>query len=231
VATLAIIPARGGSKRLPRKNVRPFRGRPVLAWSIDAARSAGCFDEIMVSTDDDEIATVARAHGAVVPFARSARTSDDHAILLDVIAEVVDAYAAEGRVFDEVCCILATAPFLRPDDLRTGLERLRAGALDSVFPVVRFSFPIWRALAVEDGRARMFWPEHRSSRSQDLPPAFHDAGQFYWLNPVACRAKGGLFTDRSGVLELPPERVQDIDTEDDWRLAELKHRLLEEHDT
>jgi N-acylneuraminate cytidylyltransferase len=228
VATLALIPARGGSKRLPRKNMRPFRGRPMLSYSIDAARAAGVFDEIMVSTDDTEIAEISRQHGATVPFFRSARTADDHAILLDVIAEVVDAYASAGRVFDEVCCILATAPFLRPADLTAGLERLRAEDLDSVFPVVRFDFPIWRAVAVEAGRARMFWPENMAKRSQDLPVAHHDAGQFYWLHPSICRAKGGLFTDRSGVIELPAERVQDIDTEDDWRLAELKHRLLEE---
>jgi len=200
----------------------------MLSYALDAARAVGCFDEIMVSTDDTEIAEIARQCGATVPFLRSARTADDHAILLDVIAEVVDAYAAEGRVFDEVCCLLATAPFLRPADLAAGLERLRAEDLDSVFPVVRFDFPIWRAVAIEAGRARMFWPENMAKRSQDLPPAYHDAGQFYWVRPAACRAKGGLFTDRSGALELPAERVQDIDTEEDWRLAELKHRILEE---
>ena len=226
--TLALIPARGGSKRLPRKNVRPFLGRPVLTYAIEAARMAGCFDEVMVSTDDAEVAGIARAAGAAVPFPRSARTSDDHATLADVVIEVLATYAARGERFDLCCCLLPTAPFVTAERLREGLARLEASSVDAVFPVVRFSYPIQRALRMDGERVAMMWPEHAATRSQDLEPAYHDAGQFYWLRTEAVIAERRVFCARSAPIVLDELEVQDIDTETDWKLAELKFRLRNE---
>lgn len=224
--TVAIITARGGSKRIPRKNVRDFLGHPVIKYSIDAAMAAGCFDEIMVSTDDRGIAAVAERCGAKVPFMRSEAASDDFATTADVIDEVISKYAKQAKVFKYACCIYPAAPFISPGTLRKGFEILQASGADSVVPVVRFSFPIQRAFKMESGKVSMIWPENRDKRSQDLMPAYHDAGQFYWLKVESFLGKKALFTENTLGLEIPGAEAQDIDNEEDWKVAEFKYRIL-----
>lgn len=220
---LAVIPARGGSKRLPGKNIRDFAGKPMLAWSVEAALQSGLFDTVIVSTDSEEIAEVARTAGASVPFLRSARTADDHAIILDVMAEVVERYEAEGHRFDRLCCILATAPLLRAATLKFGADLMDGGEFDTVFPVVAFDYPIQRALRRDEaGRTAMRQPEHYASRSQDLEPAYHDAAQFYWMTREVCVTRQSIFAGRAGSFVIDAMQAQDIDTLTDWRLAELK---------
>ncbi len=227
--SLAIITARGGSKRIPRKNLRPFCGTPIIGYSIRAARAAGCFDEVMVSTDDAEIAEVARGFGAIVPFFRSAQTSDDHATTADVLVEVLTEYAHRGRQFDMACCIYPTAPFVTAEVLNDGQRRLLSDpALDSVVPVVRFGYPIQRALKIEDGRLAMIWPENLSVRSQDLMPAYHDVGQFYWFRVEPFLRHRCLFAPNTAPIVVPEWSVQDIDNEDDWILAETKYQVLQD---
>ncbi len=230
---LAIIPARGGSKRIPRKNVKPFLGKPMLAYSVETALESGLFDEVMVSTDDPEIAETAERYGAKVPFVRSAATADDHAALSDVIAEVLDEYEKRGERFDAFCCLLATAPLLRGERLEEAWRLMTRWDYDSVFPVVRFGYPVQRCLRIaageeEEGRVSMVWPEYARSRSQDLEPRYHDSGQFYWMRTDRFRRQGTLFAARSGAIVLPETEVQDIDTPEDWAMAELKYRLLRE---
>lgn len=223
---LAVIPARGGSKRLPGKNIRDFAGKPMLAWSVEAAHESGLFDTVMVSTDSEEIAEVARAAGASVPFLRSAETADDHAIILDVMAEVVARYEADGQRFDRLCCILATAPLLRASRLRHAAELMDREGFDTVFPVVAFGYPIQRALRRDAaGRTAMRQPEHYATRSQDLEPAFHDAAQFYWMTREVCVTRQSIFAGRAGSFVIDETEAQDIDTLTDWRLAELKMQL------
>lgn len=225
--TLAVIPARGGSKRIPGKNLKVFEGKPILHWAIAKADEAGVFDALMVSTDDAEIAASARAAGAEVPFLRSAETADDHATLLDVLSEVVEAYGRMGQSFDAVCCILPTAVLMTAGRLREGCAMFATGQYDSVFPVVRFPAPIQRALRRDEaGLISMFQPEHYRSRSQDLEPAYHDAGQFYWMSSEACLERRSTFEGQAGGLVIDETEAQDIDTETDWRIAELKHRLM-----
>lgn len=220
---LGIIPARGGSKRIPRKNIRPFVGRPILAYSIEAALQSGLFSEVMVSTDDEEIAETALRYGATVPFLRSPENANDYAPTLAVIQEVLEQY--EPRRFDLGCCIYATAPLIQPAQLRDGLQLLQQNDYDVVFPVVAFSYPVWRALNRNpDGKTQMQWPQYQMSRSQDLSPLYHDAGQWYWFNPQ--RLSTGLFTPNTGTIVLSEDQVQDIDTPTDWRLAEMKYHLL-----
>ena len=228
MSAIAIIPARGGSTRIPRKNMRPFLGRPIISYSIAAALDSGIFDEVMVSTDDEEIAAIARECGAEVPFLRSAATSGDHATTADVLIEVLDEYDQRGRSFEHACCIYPTAPFVTAERLRDALERLREKGVDSVIPVARFAFPIWRSFEMDGERLRYRWPEHALSRSQDLPPSFHDAGQFYAFGVAAFRASGTLVGPTTIGIEVPESQVQDIDREEDWLLAELKHRLMTE---
>lgn len=226
MSVLAVIPARGGSKRIPRKNIRAFAGRPILAWPIAAARDSGLFDTVMVSTEDTAIADAARAAGAEVPFLRSPATADDHSTLLDVLAEVVATYRDRGQSFDTVCCLLATAALVTPEGLNHGHDLFRSGDFDSVFPVVRFGSPIQRALRRDAaGHTAMLAPEHYASRSQDLEPAYHDAGQFYWMSAADCLAKTPTFSGRAGSFEVDETEVQDIDTPTDWRLAELKFAM------
>ena len=220
---LAIIPARGGSKRIPRKNVRPFMGKPIMAYSIEAALKSGLFDEVMVSTDDEEIIGIARQYGTRVPFVRTEATANDHATLADVIREVMERYEEEGKVFDNVCCILATAPLISPEDIRSSYDRLVSSDFVTVYPVVAFSYPILRALQMDEtGFMDMRWPEYAKTRSQDLETMYHDSGTFYWHKVAPWRAgiqrRGGIVVDES--------RVQDIDTETDWKLAEMKFRML-----
>jgi len=225
---LVVIPARGGSKRIPRKNIRPFRGRPMIAWSIEAARAAGCFDRILVSTDDEQIAAVARSHGAEVPFLRPAHLADDHATTQAVVMHAVQWCEQQGLAAQAVCCLYATAPFVQPADLAAGAQLLQqAPASSFVFTVTSFPFPIQRAIRIDAaGRSAMFQPEHFNTRSQDLEEAFHDAGQFYWARPQAWESSQIIFDDGLPII-LPRCRVQDIDTEEDWIQAELMHQLME----
>ncbi|OWY14203.1 pseudaminic acid cytidylyltransferase [Thioclava sp. JM3] len=219
---LAVIPARGGSKRIPRKNIRPFGGRPMIAWSIGAARTSGLFDRIIVSTDDREIAETARALGAEVPFFRPANLSGDYTGTVPVIAHAVDWQNTQGEPAEEVCCIYATAPFIEVDDLRRGLVILQESGADFAFSVTRYAAPIQRALRVRlDNRVEMFDARQFNTRSQDLEEAWHDAGQFYWGRAEAWLSGKPLFGPHAAPVVLPRHRVQDIDTLEDWDRAEL----------
>jgi pseudaminic acid cytidylyltransferase len=219
---IAVIPARGGSKRIPGKNIKPFRGKPMIAWSIEAARDSGLFEHIIVSTDDAEIAAVARHHGAEVPFMRPAELSDDHAGTTEVVAHATRWCREQGWTVSAVCCIYATAPFLDPGDVRRALEALEAGSWNYVFSATEFAAPIFRAFRkLPEQGVEMFFPDHFATRSQDLPSALHDAAQFYWGRPDAWLGKERLFDRHSTVLVIPRWRVQDLDTEDDWSRAEI----------
>jgi pseudaminic acid cytidylyltransferase len=224
--SVAIITARGGSKRIPRKNIRDFLGKPIIAYSISAALEAGCFDEIMVSTDDEEIAEVAKKYGAVVPFFRSAERSDDFATTTDVLLEVLTSYGEIGKFFELACCLYPTAPFVTAEKLRTGYTTLLEHDASSAFPVVRFGYPIQRALKIENDFLHMIWPENISARSQDLMPAYHDTGQFYWFNVKRFLESKQLFSSRTVPIIVSESEVQDIDTEEDWKIAEMKYRIL-----
>lgn len=224
---IAIIPARGGSKRIPRKNIKEFLGKPIIAYSIQAAKNSNLFDEVMVSTDDSEIADIARALGANVPFFRSKKNSDDFATTIDVISEVINEYNSFNRRFDFGCCIYPTAPFVTSDRLKEGLELLEKNNFSTVLPVVAFSYPIFRGLKKDDlNRVSMIWPEYLHTRSQDLGPAYHDAGQWYWFDTNRISQEKSLFTDNTGSIVLPESEVQDIDTLTDWHLAELKYKVI-----
>ena len=222
---LAIITARGGSKRIPRKNIKEFCGKPIICYSIEAALEAGVFEEIMVSTEDEEIARTAEKAGAVVPFFRSAHTAGDYASTDDVIMEVLKTYEERGRSFDAFCCIYPTAPFLSAQRLKNAMELISRA--DGVTPVVPFSYPPQRGLIQDEkGYVRWQFPEYASARSQDLPPIFHDCGQFYACRTDAFFAEGTTDVKRLLPLVLTEMEVQDIDTVQDWTLAEMKYRLL-----
>lgn len=224
---VAVIPARGGSKRIPRKNIKPFCGKPMIAWSIAAALKSGSFDRVLVSTDDAEIAEVARAWGAEVPFLRPSALADDHTGTTAVIAHAIDWLAQQGTAPLQVCCIYATAPFIAAEDLRTGLAVLEQGGWDYVFAATSYAFPIQRAIELnESGRVRMFDERQFDVRSQDLAPAYHDAGQFYWGRAEAWRAKRRMFGADASVVLLPRYRVQDIDTAEDWLMAEYMFKAV-----
>ena len=225
--SIAIITARGGSKRIPRKNIKPFCGKPIIAYSIEAALSAGVFDTVMVSTDDEEIAEISKQYGAVVPFFRSEKTSNDFAVTWQVLEEVLEEYGKLGEHFDSVCCIYPTAPFLDPMRLKSAMELLEQTKADSVLPVVKFSFPPQRGVVLKDGYLKFRWPEHRFTRSQDLEPFYHDAGQFYCLNTESFAVQRTLVMEKTVPVILSEMEVQDIDTEEDWQLAEVKFRLLQ----
>ena len=224
--TAAIITARGGSKRIPRKNIKDFCGKPIIAYSIEAAIAAGVFDTVMVSTDDDEIAEVARQYGAEIPFFRSEKTSNDYAVTSPVLAEVLEEYERRGERYTNVCCIYPTAPFLTADRLKTAMELLAKTGADSVLPVVQFSFPPQRSVVLKDGYLKFKWPDHRNTRSQDLEPFYHDVGQFYCVNTASFAAQKVLVMEKTVPLVMSEMEIQDIDTEEDWKLAELKYRLL-----
>lgn len=227
-AGVAVIMARGGSKRIPRKNIRLFHGRPILEYVVEACVESCCFAEVMVSTDDQEIADIAVRAGAEVPFLRSAQNSNDRAGLFEVLREVLAAYEERGRQFSEVCGLLPTAPFLTAAKLRAARRALSENADSTmVLPVVRFSYPVQRAVRIRQGRLTMFSPEFFDARSQDLEPAFHDAGQFYYFNVPAFQHDADPTFENSYPLVYPETEVQDIDTEEDWRLAELKFTALE----
>jgi len=224
---IAIITARGGSKRIPRKNIRPFLGKPIMAYSIEAAMESKLFDEVMVSTDDLEIAEIAKKYGAKVPFFRSAENANDYAGTVDVIIEVLQAYEKTDIRFDYACCIYPTAPFVNAALLQSAYEQLRKGNFDCVFPVLPFSFPIQRALKLDaEHKIGMFYPEHLTTRSQDLEKAYHDCGQFYFFSPKALLEKRKLYTDHTAAIVLNEMQAHDIDNEEDWKVAEFKYQML-----
>jgi len=226
--SVCVIPARGGSKRIPKKNIRPFCGRPMIAWSIAAARDAGCFSQVVVSTDDSEISALAQDLGAAVPFLRDSSLADDHTPTVPVIA---DAIARLDLPEDtDVCCLYATAPFADPVDIRQSGMLLKNENATFVVSVVRYGFPIQRALRrSEDGAIAMFMPEHLMTRSQDLEDAWHDAGQFYWGRASTWKnPEVPVFGEGAQGWPLPAHRVQDIDTLEDWRRAEVMMRVLQE---
>ena len=224
---IALIPARGGSKRIPRKNIRLFRGRPMIAWSITAAQASGCFDQILVSTDDEEIGAVAAQYGAEVPFMRPAHLADDHSTTQAVVLHALQWCDRQGLSVDAACCLYATAPFVQPGDLAEAARLLEQAPPHSfVFTATSFAFPIQRAIRIDaSGHSRMFQPDHFNTRSQDLEESYHDAGQFYWARPAAWATSANLFNDGRPLL-LPRWRVQDIDTEEDWLRAELLHQMI-----
>ena len=218
---IAIIPARGGSKRIPRKNIKTFGGKPMMAWSIEAALQSACFDHVVVSTDDEEIAEVARRCGAQVPFMRPASLSDDHTGTTAVVAHAINWFAAQGQSPELVCCVYATAPFVTAGDLKRGRKTLIDTDCDYVFSVTSYAFPIQRAIRLnENQRVEMFSPEHFNTRSQDLEEAYHDAGQFYWGRASAWLENKRVFSPVSVPHFLPRHQVQDIDTPEDWQRAE-----------
>lgn len=224
---ICVIPARGGSKRIPRKNIKPFCGKPMIAWSIEAAKACGCFDRIFVSTDDKEIASVARTWGADIPFMRPAELSDDYIGTLPVIRHAVEWSNEHDVPVDYACCLYATAPFVSPDDIRNGLEMIQREGSSYVFSVTSYAFPIQRAIRITgNGRVAMFNPEHFNNRSQDLEEAWHDAGQFYWGTAQAWLEERMIFGEDSIPVILPQYRVQDIDTQEDWIRAELLFKTL-----
>ncbi len=228
---IAVIPARGGSKRIPRKNIKSFFGKPMIAWAIEAAIASGCFDDIIVSTDDDEIAEVAKAFGATVPFMRPESLSDDHTGTIPVIKHAIEWYHEHVKPVDYVCCIYATAPFLQPSDLNQGLTLVQNNDIDYAFSVTSYAFPIQRALRLSEcGRVTMFQPKHFNTRSQDLEEAWHDAGQFYWGRVGAWNNEKPLFSDRSAAIALPRHRVQDIDTPEDWTRGEWLFKAMREEE-
>jgi pseudaminic acid cytidylyltransferase len=219
---LAVIPARGGSKRIPRKNIKTFCGKPMIAWSIEAAMQSGCFDRIIVSTDDTEIAEVARAHGAEVPFMRPLELSDDYTGTIPVIAHAIGWQNQHGQMATEVCCIYATAPLMQTKYLQRGLALLESNEADYVFSLTSYAFPIQRAIRLTAGkRVEMFQPDQFNTRSQDLEEAWHDAGQFYWGRAGAWLSHKNAFSGNALPVLLPRYLVQDIDTIDDWVRAEL----------
>jgi len=219
---IAVIPARGGSKRIPRKNIKDFCGKPMIAWSIEAAKTSGLFDRIIVSTDDEEIAEVAKQWGAEVPFMRPDELSNDYAGTTEVVAHATQWALDQGIDVDAVCCIYATAPFVQVADLKRGLEALESNEWAYAFTVTDFAAPIFRSFKqTADGGIEMFFPEHFSTRSQDLPTALHDAGQFYWGRPSAWIEGKRIFDRHSIPVLIPRWRVQDIDTQEDWVRAEI----------
>jgi pseudaminic acid cytidylyltransferase len=221
---LAVITARGGSKRIPRKNIKEFRGLPVIAYPIKAALESGCFELVMVSTDDTEIASVAESFGAEVPFLRSAETANDTATSASVIAEVLAEWKRRGRSFEDVCCLYPTAPFLTGEKIKRAHELLQVSRASALISVVRFDYPVQRALRMVEGKISLRMPEFKDSRSQDLEPFYHDAGQMYWLHGREFLKRMSFFTDDAVGFELSETEVQDIDTMEDWEIAELKHQ-------
>jgi N-acylneuraminate cytidylyltransferase len=224
---IAIIPARGGSKRIPRKNIKVFHGKPMIAYSIEAAKKSGCFDRIIVSTDDQEIADIALKYGAEVPFLRPADIANDYATTMDVMEHAIQFLAKQEINPEFICCIYATAPFILADDLCKGLEILNESKVEYVFSATSFPFPIQRAIKLtKQGDVKMFSEQYADTRSQDLIEAYHDAGQFYWGRTSAFIARKAIFAEHSKVVLLPRKRVQDIDTVEDWELAEALFSVL-----
>ena len=223
---LAIITARGGSKRIPRKNIKEFCSKPIIAYSIKAAIDSGVFDEVMISTEDEEIARISERYGAKIPFFRSEKTASDYATTTDVLMEVLDEYEKRDMHYDMACCIYPTAPFITAGRLREAVETLKESEADTLIPVVGFSYPPQRALVIEDGRLVFKYPEYLVARSQDLEKHYHDAGQFYVFKTKAFKETGNLMKGNIVPMVLDEMEVQDIDTEQDWELAQVKYKLL-----
>ncbi|PIR26662.1 MAG: pseudaminic acid cytidylyltransferase [Deltaproteobacteria bacterium CG_4_10_14_0_2_um_filter_43_8] len=229
---IAVIPARGGSKRIPFKNIKDFCGKPIIAWSIEVAKKSSLFDHVIVSTDSSEIAEVAKKYGAEVPFIRPPELSDDHIGTAEVVAHATQWALDQEFNLNAVCCIYPTAPFIQVDDLKRGLEILESGEWAYTFTATDFSSPIFRSFQKnEEGSIEMVFPEHFLTRSQDLPIALHDAGQFYWGRPSVWREKKTIFAPHSTPVLLPRWRVQDIDTPEDWDRAQMMWKVLQAEDT
>ena len=227
IKTIAIITARGGSKRIPKKNIKDFLGKPIIAYSIKAAIDSGIFDEIMVSTDSEEIGQLSVKMGAEVPFYRNKTTSDDFATTADVVSEVLDSYSEKNKEFYYACCIYPTAPFITAAKLKKAFALLKQQQCDSVIPVTEFSFPILRSLNInEHSQINFNWPEYALTRSQDLQKAFHDCGQFYFINVAAFKKTKKLISDNTCGIIMPNSEVQDIDNTEDWKMAEIKYSFL-----
>lgn len=224
--SVAIITARGGSKRIPRKNIKPFLGKPIIEYSIEAALKADMFHEVMVSTDDEEIAEVARKAGAKVPFMRSDATSNDFATTAEVVMEVLESYEKIGMKFGQACCIYPTAPFVTPNAIKTAMMLLAQETADCVIPVVKFSFSPHRGVIIKDGKIEPKWPENMKKRSQDLEPLYHDCGQFYCLNVESFKEQKAIWMNNIVPFVQDESNVQDIDTLEDWKIAEMKYRIL-----
>lgn len=223
--SIAIITARGGSKRIPRKNIKDFLGKPIILYSIEAALASGIFDEVMVSTDDAEIAEIAKNAGACVPFMRTDATANDFATTTDVLLEVLDAYEAKGETFDYMACLYPTNPFITPDKLKNAMQLLREGNYAEVVPVVPFSFPPQRAYVYDGTSLHYKWEEFKNSRSQDLETMYHDAGQFYCYQVESFRKNKGVVGTVCPLI-CPEHEVQDIDNEEDWKMAEIKVEFM-----
>ena len=227
MSNLCIIPARGGSKRIPKKNIKRFLGKPIISYSIEAAIKSKIFTEVMVSTDDEEIVEISRKFGAKVPFLRSKKNSDDIATTYEVIEEVLQKYQIEQKTtFENICCLYPCAPFVTENKLKQAYNELVNKHLDSIFPIIEYSFPIQRALKFYNNKIKLFNDKYLNSRSQDLKKSYHDAGQFYWMNIEKILEKKKIITDNCGGLIISELEGQDIDTEIDWKLAELKFKLL-----
>jgi N-acylneuraminate cytidylyltransferase len=224
MANIAVITARGGSKRIPHKNIKEFLGKPIIEYSIQAALESELFDEVMVSTDSEEIAGIARKAGAQVPFLRSEKTSDDFATTADVMMEVLETYESRGRTFECAVCIYPTAPFVTADKLKQGLIKLQETGATMLMPVVAFSFPPQRGMVLDKEQVKMKWPENRNVRSQDLETFYHDCGQFYCYAVKPYMELRGQITENIVPLIMPETQVQDIDNMDDWKIAELKYK-------
>ncbi|MFA9376901.1 MAG: pseudaminic acid cytidylyltransferase [Lachnotalea sp.] len=226
MSNIAIITARGGSKRIPRKNIKEFCGRPIIEYSIKAALDSNIFDEVMVSTDSEEIAEIACAAGAKVPFLRSEKTSDDFATTADVIMEVLQKYKEKGKTFTYACCIYPTAPFVTATKLNDGIKLLKKKSGNMVMPIVMFSFPPQRGMIYGGDGIKHKWPENKNLRSQDLEPIYHDCGQFYCYDVEKFISQKGQFINGIIPMIMPETQVQDIDNMDDWKIAELKYQLM-----
>jgi len=223
--TICIIPARGGSKRIPRKNIRDFYGKPIIAYSIESAKNSNLFNKIMVSTDDEEIANISKKYGADVPFFRSRKNSDDVSGLAEVLIEVIMEYRIRNIFFSDLACILPTAPFITAEKLIIAYNKFDQKNYDSLIPIVMNSYPIQRAFIIKNGNLSMIWPENYNKRSQDFKKTFHDAGQFYFMKADRLLEEKKILLQRTTYLEIPEIEVQDIDNEEDWQLAELKYQL------
>jgi N-acylneuraminate cytidylyltransferase len=224
IDVIAIIPARGGSKRIPRKNIKNFHGMPIIAYSIKAALASDIFSDVMISTDDEEIAEIAKKYGASVPFYRSRETSTDTATIAEVLLEVLNEYKKRGQYFEYLCNIYPCAPFISPDLLQEGLQLLITQNADSVVPVVKFSYPPQRCLVMRNNRLVMLYPENYNMRSQDLEPQYHDAGQFCFIRSAAIKKTKSMFCEYTLPMILSENTVQDIDTDEDWQIAEMKYK-------
>jgi len=221
---IAIIPARSKSKRIPNKNIKDFFGKPIISYPISVALNCKLFDEVMVSTDCEKIAEISKNYGAKIPFLRSEKNSDDFSTTSDVIEEVLKEYKNLQQEFDEICCIYPTAVFINEDKIKNAYHKFSSGGFDSLIPIVKFSYPIQRALKINNDFVNFFYPEHYNTRSQDLENAYHDCGQFYLLKTQKFLENKKIFSNNSTFIEYRADDVQDIDNEDDWQIAELKYK-------